>query len=251
MKLLLPRLLALLLVVPAALCAQEPPPKHTLRILPLGDPPPFRQEIRDGVRYEVPPPEGTIPPRNILLGPIPKQKDQNPATPTDAPMRLRLGLISAALEFPTPESRAIDARTEAGANWLHIPLATGNATLALVWRGGENWSKARALAVPDGPEERGKGDCRFINVTAKPMGVTWGTEKIQLNPGRAIIRSMPAGAVAAEVRIQYPGADGSLQSCFSGRVEKKAGALQQFIIYAADGENPRTPVKVLPLGDNP
>lgn len=239
------RLLALLPLLSATLLAQSPPPKHTLRILPLGDPPPYRQEIRDGVRYEVPPADGTIPPRNILVGPVSKE----PGASTEANVRLRLGLMSTPLEFPLPDSKSIEAKTEGGANWLRIPLTAGPATLALVWRGGQDWSKARAIALPDGADEHAKGDCRFVNLTAKPMGVTWGNEKIQLNPGRSIIKAMPSGAIAAEVKIQYPGADGSLQSAYSSRIEKKAGRFQQFVIYAADGENPRAPVKVLAVGD--
>ena len=39
-----------------------------VRFLPLGEMPPFRQEIRENVRYELEPPAGSIPPREVLLG---------------------------------------------------------------------------------------------------------------------------------------------------------------------------------------
>ena len=34
------------------------PPRH-LRVLAVGESPPYRQEVRDGVRYEMPPPPGS------------------------------------------------------------------------------------------------------------------------------------------------------------------------------------------------
>ena len=36
------------------------------RFLALGDSPPFRQEIRNGVRYELDPPPDSIPPREVV-----------------------------------------------------------------------------------------------------------------------------------------------------------------------------------------
>ena len=40
-------------------------PPRNLRILPVGESPPYRQEIRDGVRYELPPPPGSVPPMEV------------------------------------------------------------------------------------------------------------------------------------------------------------------------------------------
>src|SRR5687767_13204483 len=120
--------LSLLLLFSGTLFSQEAPVKHTLRILPLGDPPPFIQEVRNGVRYEVPAEEGTIPPRNIALSAVaPKGEEQE-----KFPMRLRLGVASTPLEFPLPADRSLEAKLETGGTWLKVPLSKTNSTLALV-----------------------------------------------------------------------------------------------------------------------
>lgn len=229
------RLLFLLLT--AAVAAQDGPASHTLTILPLGDPPPFRQEVRQGVRYEIPAAEGTIPPRRLEIAIAPE--DSRPA-------RLRLGMISAPLEFPLPESRVVEAR-QAATSWIKIPLSTANASLALIWRGGPDWSKAGVLTIPDSRSERHRGDFRFINVTAKPMGIVWGGDRLKLEPRTTLTRSLPAGSAEVELSVLFPAADGSLRPCLATKVARKADKLQQFIIYAADGVRPRMPVKVLPL----
>lgn len=218
--------------------AQETPVLHSLRILPVGDPPPFRQEVRDGARYEIPAEEGTIPPRQLEIPTFKKEGE----TQT---LRLRLGILSEPLEFPMPESRVIETRQPSGA-WVKIPVSTSEATLALVWKSGPNWNKAGVLAVPDGVADRKKGDCRFINVTAKPIGLLWGEERLRLNPGTTLLRSLPAGVQETALSIYYPSADGSQQPCLATKISRKDEKLQQFVIYAADELKPRIPVKVLP-----
>ncbi|MEM9237940.1 MAG: hypothetical protein AAGB14_14295, partial [Verrucomicrobiota bacterium] len=59
--------LFLLLMLPGSLTWAEEgeetkPPPRQMRLLTVGERPPFRQEIRDGVRYELPPPPGSLPP---------------------------------------------------------------------------------------------------------------------------------------------------------------------------------------------
>lgn len=234
-------LLSLLLASAVAL-AQEEAPKHTLRILPLGDPPPFRQELRGGVRYEIPAGEGTVPPRQILLF----QNVAEGEKKEEWPLRLRLGTVTPELKVPPPKDGAIMAKTEAGAPWLRIPLAQGSSTLALVWRNGKSWDQARVISIPDDTKE---GDFRFVNITAQPMGIIWGQEKLKLNPGAVMVRRMPDAAKVLPMSILYPAPEGGLQPCLSTQVERMAGTRQQFVVYAADGVDPKMPVKVLPLSE--
>lgn len=240
MKLLFPFLL-----LAGVAFAQEAVPQHTLRILPLGDPPPFRQELRDGVRYEIPAAEGTVPPRQVLLFENAPEADKA-EKPKEWPLTLRLGTVSPELKVPPPKDGAIMVKTQAGEPWLRIPLAQGSSTLALVWRTGKSWSEARAMCLPDDTKV---GDFRFVNLTAKPMAVTWGEEKLKLNPAATMVRRLPDGKKALPLTIQYPAPEGGLRPCYSGQVENLPGTRQQFVIYVADGEKPKLPVKVLPLSE--
>ena len=64
--------------------------KRTLRFLPCGDMPPFRQEIRDGVRYELEAEPGSVPPYQIQV-PLGEDKMLNTT--------LTLGSLSERLEL--------------------------------------------------------------------------------------------------------------------------------------------------------
>jgi hypothetical protein len=223
--------------------AQEQAPQHSLRILPLGDPPPFRQEVRGGVRYEIPAPEGTVPPREIMV----TSKVPEGETPKEFPLRLRLGTATPPLMVPMPQDGKLAVKTAAGAPWVNIPLSKASSTLALVWRTGKSWNEAaRVFALPDDTKE---GEFRFVNLTAKPMAVTWGELKLKLNPATTMVQRIPDGMKAVPLTIQYPAPEGGLKPCFSTQVEKAPGTRQQFVIYVADGEKPKLPVKVLPLSD--
>ena len=75
-----------------------------VRFMAVGEPPPFRQEVRDGIRYELEPPAGSIPPREVVLG---FGGDDSAAVP------LRLGRISPSLKVPAGTGPLLLNRREA------------------------------------------------------------------------------------------------------------------------------------------
>ena len=80
---------------------------HRLRVLAVGDPPPFVQEVRDGARREVAPPEGSIPPRSVTAG--------------GEPLRIRLGRPSSAVMLPVPGDGRVEQRSSHGDKGLDFP----------------------------------------------------------------------------------------------------------------------------------
>jgi hypothetical protein len=234
-------ILLLTVLLPAlagAARGQDTAPIHSLRIFPAGDPPPYLQEVRDGVRYEIPPEEGTIPPRNIIVT-IPGSQG---TAPQELPLRLRLGSPSTAVELPLPPGSRAAATTATGDPWLAIPLANTSSSIAFVWRNaGKSWFEPRVLTLPDDPAA---GGFRFVNLAPVPVALTWGTEKIRLNPAASVIRRIPAGTRSLPVTLEYPMPDGSLRLCFSSQVEPSENLRHWFVAYAADGVKPRQPVKV-------
>lgn len=224
--------------------AEEAAP-HSLRVLAVGDPPPFVQEVRDGARYEVPPPAGTVPPRVVMV-PV-RTKSGVPGETTLTPLRLRLGQPSTAVMLPLPEEPRVELESESGAKWLKVPLQPCGASLALVWRGGRNWEEARTIVMADDFQARQEGNVHFANLLASPMAVVIGTEKIRLDPGKTFSRRVVPGAAAIPLEIFYPTSTGELKLCHSASLEAGRGNFLRFVIYAADGKNPRRPVKVLQL----
>jgi hypothetical protein len=226
--------------------AQESVP-HRLRLLAVGDPPPFVQEVRDGARYEVPPAEGAVPPREVMVPVAAKSGD--PSDSTRTPLRLRLGQPSNSVELPLPGNLRVDLESKQGAKWLGVPLLPCGASLALVWRGGRDWNEARTLVVPDDSQARMEGNVHFTNLTASPMAVVIGGEKIRLDPGKSFTRQQAPGSAAIPLEIFYPTSAGALRLCHSASLESSRGNFRRLVIYAADGKKPRMPVKVLQLDE--
>ncbi|MBN8459530.1 MAG: hypothetical protein J0M04_17005 [Verrucomicrobia bacterium] len=210
-----------------------------LRVLALGDPPPFVQEVRNGVRYEVAPPAGEIPPRNagILPG----------GSTAGAPIgiRVRLGRVSEQVEFTLPNRNVAGILDDEGDKWLEVPLHECGASLVLAWRKGKTWKEAAALVIPDDATARAEGSIHLTNLAAGPMAVVIGEEKIRLNPGVTITRQQAVGSPALPLEISYPSATGGLVLCHTAMLEPVGGTFKRFIIHMADGKRPKLPVKVV------
>ena len=219
---------------------------HRLRVLPVGDPPPFIQEVREDGRYEVAPPEGAVPPREVT---VPSPAAGAAEDETLARLRLRLGQPSGPLFMPLPESGRVPLVSGAGSRWLDVPLHSSGASLALVWRGGKSWKDARIMVVPDDDDARREGNVHVVNLTNLPMAVVLGSEKIRLDPGRTLTRRSTGEQPAATLEILYPTRSGDLRLCHTATMERIPGAFRRIIIYAADGIRPRSPFKVLQLDE--
>lgn len=222
-------------------------PQHSLRVLAVGDPPPFIQEVRDGVRYEVAPPEGSIPPRTVMV-PV-SLKSGDAVGVKDSPLRLRLGQVSNPVMLPLPKDHRVELRSAEGGKWLGVSLPSCSASLALVWRGRHGWKEARTIVIPDDADARQEGSVHFTNLTAAPMAVVFGKEKIRLDPGKTFSRKIHSGEPAVPLEILYPNSSGELNLCLSTSLEANHGSFRRIVIYAADGKSPRRPVKVLQLDE--
>lgn len=231
----------------APVCAQSPA-HHRLRVLALGDPPPFVQEVRDGVRYEMAPPVGSIPPRLVKLATGGDTIGTLAATPLD--VRVRLGRPTEAVVFPLPGSNRIELRSDNGTPWLNVPLHECGSSLVLAWRGAEGWNQAKAVVVPDDLRARAEGGLHFTNLAAGPMALVLGAEKLRLNPGVTVSRSLAPGAAPLPLEIFYPTVAGGLALCHTSMLEPTRGSFRRFIMYMADGKRPKLPVKVAQIEES-
>src|SRR6478609_1880290 len=150
-----------------------------VRFLALGELPPFHQEIRDGVRYELEPPAGSIPPRELMLG---------FGTESSESLPLRLGEISAPMKAPAGAgplllSRSRDAKD--AEPWLRVNRPESGDFLVLLWRDSKKgtWDSTRSLVVPDDAVSAPAGSVRFANVSPA-AGV------VLLNPGERSLVSI-------------------------------------------------------------
>jgi len=218
---------------------KEVPPR-TLRILPLGEAPPFEQQVIGDVRYELEPPVGSIPPRDVSL---------TVGKLTIPSLRLSIGRISLPVNLPNGIEPVALRRPEdspTGPPWLSLTLPETGNVLILLWRDpGNKWDKARWLLLPDGPEF-GAGMLRLTNLSPVEVRFNIGEEKIALAPAKTHTLQVPIGK-DVPVRIVWIDAAGNGQRVYSSALVQNEGERGELIIYRADGEQPRQPLKVLPL----
>jgi hypothetical protein len=227
-------------VVSQPLPAQpEPQVERKVRFLPVGELPPFRQDVRDGVRYELEPPAGSIPPRTVMMGF--DGEDTEPAS-------LRLGRISEPMKVPNGTGPLVLRQREAAADsepWLRLTRPEAGDFLVLLWRDGKagTWEKVSSLVLPDDHASAPAGSVRVINISPYPVRIALGAEKIILEAGKSFRRTVPKG-IEQPFQILLPDASGNLKTLHSGVVTQNAGERSLVLLFRADGESPRRPVKV-------
>lgn len=224
--------------------AAEPEDKSArrIRLLAVGDNPPFRQEIRNGVRFELNAPLDSIPPREV---------DVRCGKESAAPVALHLGRISMPVAVPAGLG-ILDLKrggeTPDASPWLRIQRPESGDFLVLIWRDPtkKNWRDAVSLSVPDGPAGSPAGTVRIVNIFPHSVRIMWGDETLVLAPGKTIARPVRPGA---EMPFQILVADkaGGMQRYYSGNVTQNQGERSLVTIYQADGVAPRRPLKVAVL----
>ncbi len=216
------------------LVAASAQPRH-VRFLAVGDPPPFLQEIRDNVRREVEPEAGSIPPREIIVN------------KTTVP--LALDRISIAVEIPVGEGLlALTEKTadEKAEPWVSVPRPEAGDFLVLLWRGAKavSWEKPRAFAIADDATAAPAGSARIINLAPGIVSTVLGNEKLNLEPGRLLTRLIPANA-QLPFKVYFPDKAGKLKRINSTELNCEPGQRVLVVIYRADGDAPRSPIKVV------
>ena len=232
---------AMLCVAVSDRLSAEPEPKieRKVRFFPVGELPPFRQDVRDGIRYELEPPAGSIPPREVVMG--------FDGEETEA-ASLRLGRISEPLKVPNGSGPLVLKQREAAAEvepWLRLTRPEAGDFLVLLWRDEKagTWEKANALVLPDDPVSAPAGSVRVINISPYPVRIAIGAEKIFLDAGKSFKRTVPTG-VEQPFQILLPDTSGNLKTLHSGVITQNTGERSLVLLFRADGESPRRPVKV-------
>ncbi len=229
---------------PGGAAAKPQAPARALRLLPLGAPPPFRQEVRDGVRFELEPEAGSIPPRQIRCG-------EGNATSL---IRLNLGRASEIIKIPDG-SAAVMIREASAANdpaiepWLTLhPPETGD-VLAVIWRDpGARWSQPRSLVFADSAAALPAGSIRIVNLLAVDTALIFAAEQVLLRPAQSLIKPITIGA-DLPVQIAVKNRSGQYQRFYAGSVLLNPNERAQIFIHRADGKKPRHPVKVVILNE--
>jgi len=220
---------------------ERPVTGRHVRFLPVGDLPPFRQEVRDGVAYELEPPAGSIPPRQVMVGFGDKKDDAVP---------LLLGQLTQPLSAPGgdgPMQIRKSEDTPKAEPWLKVNRPERGDFLVLLWRESAkgDWSKARSLVLEDSAEAAPAGKVRLVNLSPVPIAVVFGGEKIKLEAGKFYQRSVPIGKDTEFQLGAVVDSAAGLQQFHAGTIFQNPGERSLVVIYRADGVQPRKPLKAI------
>jgi hypothetical protein len=219
---------------------EEPPMK--LRLLPIGDAPPHREEIVDGIRVHLPPPPGTIPPRSLVAWITPE---------TRVELNLQLGRFSQAVELPRELKRVALFESQAKPDappWLALDLKAPADSLAVITRGGKepSWSSPAVILLPDDAVAFPAGRVVLLNLAATEIPVQLGNEKVSLSPRRPVFRN-PGASAGLPLKAARPGPNQRPVFFHQGEILLNPGERALVIVYGADGIQSRQPVKLLVL----
>ncbi len=237
-------LLVLLSLCAGPVVAQDDDEKPTrmLRILAVGETPPFIQKIINGVRVEQEAPAGSIPPRRVV------QLNSEGEEKGNA-VRLQLDNVSAAI--PAGAGTVSLHSAEDGAPnsqaWHGVKMPKSTHALALLWRDPreKKWTKAMSLTLPDDLSAFPPGTVRIVNVSPWTVGVQFNGKNIKLPKGRSLLQGQRGTAINdAPLVVALKDGNGKWHKIFDSVVTHTARERTNVIIYRADGEKPRRPAKV-------
>jgi hypothetical protein len=236
-----------LCTVPAA--AQEGERGRALRLIAVGQGPPWEEKILNGVRVQQDPPAGSEPPVKVQL-------TNKEGTEVGDAVTINLDQISQVLPVG-PGSVPLHETGKGGLNpvaWHTLKFPTNAAAgLAILWRDPAvgKWTKARSLVLPDDIRSFPAGRVRIVNVSKYTIGLQLGTEKGSLKPGAAILRSGKGGVFAkVPLKLSLKSKSGRWVKVFDQEINQSARERTNVILYAADGEGAVKPVGAVILRES-
>lgn len=214
-------------------------PSRQVRFLAVGDMPPFRQEVRNGVRIQLKAPPGSIPPPLVSVT-VGQDDEEEQLAGTS---RLQLGRVSAALEVPGGDGfLTIREGEEGGRAWLKVKRPEIGDFLVLLWRDPKTktWDQSKALALPENPKA---GLVTFVNLAPGPVALVYDGQKIGLAAGRRLVKRLPAGR-AIEFQAGVADGRGGLRRLTKRALQQAKNDRTLMVFSLSDGEKPRQPVKI-------
>ena len=215
-------------------------PPRNMRLLTVGEMPPFRQEIRDGVRYQLPAPPGSLPPVELdVMIPSADGKEKESGS-----LRLRIGSISAPVEVPGgagPLVLRLPKTAPDSDPWHRLQRPESGDFVVVMWRDRKTntWDKPSAIVVT---ASLPVGKVSLINVAPGPVAVVYELERIALPSLSSLSRPLKPGK-PLKLQVGLPKGN-ALQRLVSRSLEQLPGQHSLVIFYRNDGEKPRTPLGI-------
>ena len=224
--------------------AQETSHKH-MRFIPLGDLPPHRETIKNGVRIQFPPAPGTVPPKPTTLAIDPKEG-------RDVPLRLKEFTEWSSINPTAGGVRIFQGKQIGGKAWISSSFSSKSQSLGVLYTDhqNKNWFNPKMMLVPDDLSTFPPGSIRFVNVSHCSALVRFGNEKADvIAPGKVLLKKLKQGNHPVLVGYLVPDKKNAREVIFQNELMMKPKQRIQAFFYQAQGKNPRKAVKFFHRGE--
>ncbi len=237
------------LLTSSILSAQDDDEKRNraLRILAVGQEPPWREVIQGGRRMQIPPPVGSLPPGRLQLS-------NAEGIELGQAVGIKLNQFSNILPV-SPGTHPLHAVGEGGfdpKSWYSLKFPSVPAGLAVLWRDPKEgkWTNGcKGVVLRDDLAGFPAGRVRIVNVSKYPLGLKFGSEKGLLKPGQVLMRAGNSGSFSKtplELSVK-DSKTGRWVRALSQEINQKATERTHIVLYTTDGEAPARPVSAVVL----
>ncbi|MDB4639435.1 hypothetical protein OAE58_00090 [Akkermansiaceae bacterium] len=222
-----------LLLVPILLAQQPKAPEPSfVRILPVGDMPPWQEKIQNGVRVQIPPPPGALPIEKATMA-ISESRGET--------LSLVLGKMTKylPLDGSLPSVQLFEDKFMKGDPWVKAANRPGTQSLMLLIRDPRqakpSWKTPIAKMIPDDLISFPPESLRFANISASKIVVRIDeAPAFTLSPGDIVIKKQQAGKVTLLIGTANEGQ--RPKRIYKNRLTIKDGERTGIFIYRSDGK---------------
>jgi len=221
---------------------------RALRILAVGQEPPWREVIQGGRRIQVAPPQGSLPPIQLQLS-------NDEGVELGEAVEVKLNQISRVMAV-TPGAVPLRAVGDGGLDakaWSTLKFPNVSAGLAILWRDpakGKWTDGCKGLFLRDDLGSSGfpAGRVRIVNVSKFALGLQFGSEKGLLKPGQTLIRAGKSGVFEkVPIELSVKDKNGRWVKVLSQQINQRPEHRTHVVLYTNDGEAPSRPVGAVVL----
>ncbi|MGJ8698327.1 MAG: hypothetical protein ACSHYF_18575 [Verrucomicrobiaceae bacterium] len=235
--------LLFLLILAPFVHGQDAPPKGYIRFIALGDAPPYKDELVDGVRVEQPAPEGSLPPKDLTVS----------GAGENGALSLRLRQMTKYVEVQdrTKSVGLFKGEVGAGDPWVTSPGPAVPSTCVIVRSPRErklSWNDVRKVTLKDDLASFPVESIRLVNMSTSTVAIKIGDGKaFAVGPGRVKVLKQGDGVKVGGdtmVAIAQKKADGSYQKVFNNALQLYSRNRINLFAYNEDGVDARGRIKL-------
>ncbi len=219
---------------------------RALRILAVGQEPPWREVIQGGRRVQVAPPLGALPPGRLQLS-------NAQGIELGEALAVKLNQISSVMSV-NPGNHPLHAVGNVGLEpkpWYNLKFPNMAAGLAILWRDpakGKWTDGCKGMVLRDDLTGFPAGRIRIVNVSRYSLGLKFGTEKGLLKPGQILLRAGKSGSFSkVPLELSVKDKSGRWVRVISQEINQGPEHRTYVVLYTNDGEAPTRPVGAVVL----